>query len=107
MSTVIDRIYLENILINRILNGIKYVLVLADEPIGQNGPRATNNSVDAPDPRSPLGRVPPYQPPPAGMGVGPNPMNSPGFWPHGIYTRVEGWHRTYATINFISYHYQR
>ncbi|XP_028028555.1 low-density lipoprotein receptor-related protein 4-like [Bombyx mandarina] len=69
-----------------------WLYVLADEPIGQNGPQATNNSVDAPDPRSPLGRVPPYQPPPAGMGVGPNPMNSPGFWPHGIYTRVEGWH---------------
>lgn len=55
-------------------------------------PHATarpNGTGDPPDPRSPIGRVPPYQPPQTG--VVPI-LAGGGFHPHSPYTRVETWH---------------
>ncbi|XP_037297516.1 LOW QUALITY PROTEIN: low-density lipoprotein receptor-related protein 4 [Manduca sexta] len=69
-----------------------WICVNAEETQASAGPRPTNGSADSPDPRSPLGRVPPYQPPAMGVGVGPIPIQTQGFWPHSIYTRVESWH---------------
>ncbi|CAG9563555.1 unnamed protein product [Danaus chrysippus] len=51
--------------------------------------RNLNGTVEVPDPRSAIGRVPPYQPPAIGL---PGPMQVPGFRPHNPHTRIDGWH---------------
>lgn len=51
--------------------------------------RPSNGTVEPPDTRSAIGRVPPYQPPANGVPG----MQLPGFRPHSPYTRVDAWHR--------------
>ncbi|XP_072942146.1 low-density lipoprotein receptor-related protein 4 [Epargyreus clarus] len=59
-------------------------------------PRTSNTSVDAPDPRSAIGRVPPFQPPNA-VNV-PGIIQVPGYRPHSPYTRIDSWH--YGRVPF-------
>lgn len=67
--------------------------VSAEEHPSLGAPRPANGTADSPDLRSPVGRVPPYQPQGGAIGVGPIPMQVPGFWPHNPHTRVDLWHR--------------
>ncbi|XP_052737933.1 low-density lipoprotein receptor-related protein 4 isoform X1 [Bicyclus anynana] len=64
-----------------------WICVYTDEHTSVGHPRPGNITADAPDTRSAVGRVPPYQPPP---GSGAIPV--PGFRPHSPYTRVDSWH---------------
>ncbi|CAH0397300.1 unnamed protein product [Chilo suppressalis] len=63
-----------------------WLCVSADEQPPVGGGRHPNGTVGPADPRSVMGRVPPYQPP------GPISMQGPPvFRPHSPYTRVEPW----------------
>ncbi|XP_028171895.1 low-density lipoprotein receptor-related protein 4-like isoform X3 [Ostrinia furnacalis] len=67
-----------------------WICVLADDPFPVGASRPANSTVGPADPRSVMGRVPPYQPP--AMGNGPISMQGPPvFRPHSPYTRVEPW----------------
>ncbi|KAM3968213.1 low-density lipoprotein receptor-related protein 4 [Aphomia sociella] len=68
-----------------------WLCVNADESPPLVVPRAGNGTVDPPDPRSPLGRVPPYQP----AVMAPVPIQGIRRDSHSPYTRVEPWnHRS-------------
>lgn len=72
-----------------------FTAVNTDEPPPLPAHRPANGTVGPADPRSVMGRVPPYQPP--AMGNGPISMQGPPvFRPHSPYTRVEAWNRKYT-----------
>lgn len=66
--------------------------VVAEDFPSFGAPRPTNGTPDSPDLRSPVGRVPPYQPPAAAPGIGGS-IQAPAFWPQSVYTRVENWRK--------------
>ncbi|XP_022829670.1 low-density lipoprotein receptor-related protein 4 [Spodoptera litura] len=80
-----------------------WICAKADDPLPVfGGARPANGTAEPPDLRSPMGRVPQYQPP----GLGPGGLAPPqSFWPHNPHTRVESWHHRpiFTRIHTVSH----